>query len=94
MVIGDRLRVLREVKNYSQGEIERRTGPLRCYISRVKTATQSQLLKHWKSSHGRSKFRCTNCSTTVNSLPKCLTYLNAEQATILFGVIWASKRNC
>jgi len=35
MVIGDRLRVLGEVKNYSQGEIERRTGLLRCYISRV-----------------------------------------------------------
>jgi transcriptional regulator with XRE-family HTH domain len=35
MVIGDRLRVLREEKNYSQGEIEKRTGLLRCYISRV-----------------------------------------------------------
>jgi transcriptional regulator with XRE-family HTH domain len=35
MVIGDRLRLLREEKNYSQGEIEKRTGLLRCYISRV-----------------------------------------------------------
>ena len=35
MAIGDKLRVLREVKNYSQGEIERRTGLLRCYIRRV-----------------------------------------------------------
>jgi transcriptional regulator with XRE-family HTH domain len=35
MVIADRLRSLREAKNYSQGEIERRTGLLRCYISRV-----------------------------------------------------------
>ena len=35
MVIGDRLRLLREEKKYSQGEIEKRTGPLRCYISRV-----------------------------------------------------------
>jgi transcriptional regulator with XRE-family HTH domain len=35
MLIGDRLRVLREERNYSQGEIERRTGLLRCYISRV-----------------------------------------------------------
>jgi transcriptional regulator with XRE-family HTH domain len=35
MVIGDRLRVLREETNYSQGEIEKRTGLLRCYISRV-----------------------------------------------------------
>jgi transcriptional regulator with XRE-family HTH domain len=35
MIIGERLRVLREVKSFSQGEIEKRTGLLRCYISRV-----------------------------------------------------------
>jgi transcriptional regulator with XRE-family HTH domain len=35
MVIGDRLRALREEKNLSQGDIEKRTGLLRCYISRV-----------------------------------------------------------
>src|SRR3974390_840265 len=35
MIIGDRLRVLREEKKFSQGDIEKRTGLLRCYISRV-----------------------------------------------------------
>jgi transcriptional regulator with XRE-family HTH domain len=35
MMIGDRLRLLREEKSFSQGEIEKRTGLLRCYISRV-----------------------------------------------------------
>jgi len=35
MIIGDRMRVLREQKRFSQGEIEKRTGLLRCYISRV-----------------------------------------------------------
>jgi transcriptional regulator with XRE-family HTH domain len=35
MIIGDRLRALREHKNFSQGEIEKRTGLLRCYVSRV-----------------------------------------------------------
>jgi transcriptional regulator with XRE-family HTH domain len=35
MIIGDRLRALREDKNLSQGDIEKRTGLLRCYISRV-----------------------------------------------------------
>jgi transcriptional regulator with XRE-family HTH domain len=35
MVIGDRLRALREEKKFSQGDIEKRTGLLRCYISRV-----------------------------------------------------------
>jgi transcriptional regulator with XRE-family HTH domain len=35
MIIGDRLRTLREQKNLSQGQIEKRTDLLRCYISRV-----------------------------------------------------------
>jgi transcriptional regulator with XRE-family HTH domain len=35
MIIGDRLRALREEKRFSQGDIEKRTGLLRCYISRV-----------------------------------------------------------
>ena len=35
MIIGDRLRVMREEKKLSQGDIEKRTGLLRCYISRV-----------------------------------------------------------
>jgi transcriptional regulator with XRE-family HTH domain len=35
MIIGDRLRSMREEKKLSQGDIEKRTGLLRCYISRV-----------------------------------------------------------
>lgn len=35
MIIGERLREMREAKKLSQGDIEKRTGLLRCYISRV-----------------------------------------------------------
>ena len=35
MEIGYRLRMLREEKNLSQGDIEKKTGLLRCYVSRV-----------------------------------------------------------
>jgi transcriptional regulator with XRE-family HTH domain len=35
VVIGERLRALREEKKMSQGDIEKRTGLLRVYISRV-----------------------------------------------------------
>jgi transcriptional regulator with XRE-family HTH domain len=35
MIIGDRLRDLREAKQLSQGDIEKRTGLLRCSLSRV-----------------------------------------------------------
>src|ERR1700691_4298900 len=35
MLIGDRVKALREQKKLSQGDIEKRTGLLRVYISRV-----------------------------------------------------------
>jgi transcriptional regulator with XRE-family HTH domain len=35
MVIGERLKALREHKKMSQGDIEKRTGLLRVYISRI-----------------------------------------------------------
>ena len=35
MVIGERLKALRELKDLSQGDVEKRTGLLRVYVSRV-----------------------------------------------------------
>src|SRR5258708_32298037 len=35
VIIGDSVRELREAKELSQGDIENRTGLLRCYISRI-----------------------------------------------------------
>lgn len=50
MIIGDRLREIRKQKNISQGEIEQRTGLLRCYISRVEnghTVPTIETLQKW-----------------------------------------------
>jgi transcriptional regulator with XRE-family HTH domain len=35
MLVGERLKQIRESKNFSQGDIEEKTGLLRCYTSRV-----------------------------------------------------------
>src|ERR1700747_3423375 len=35
MILGERLRTVREQKELSQGDVEKRSGLLRCYISRV-----------------------------------------------------------
>lgn len=35
MILGDHIKTIREEKKLSQGDIEKRTGLLRCYISRV-----------------------------------------------------------
>ncbi len=53
MLVGDRLRALREAKKLSQGDIEGRTGLLRSYISRVEnghTVPSVETLEKW--AHG------------------------------------------
>ncbi|MGB2589635.1 MAG: helix-turn-helix transcriptional regulator [Candidatus Acidiferrum sp.] len=50
MQIGQRLRTLREEKNFSQGDIEKATGLLRCYVSRVEnghTVPNVETLEKW-----------------------------------------------
>lgn len=46
VLIGERLREIREAKGLSQGDIERRTGMLRMYVSRWRTVTQSRRSNH------------------------------------------------
>jgi transcriptional regulator with XRE-family HTH domain len=48
--IGQRLKTLREEKNFSQGDIEKATGLLRCYVSRVEnghTVPNVETLEKW-----------------------------------------------
>lgn len=50
MVVGERLRELRDAKDLSQGDIEKRTGLLRCYVSRVEnghTVPSIETLEKW-----------------------------------------------
>jgi transcriptional regulator with XRE-family HTH domain len=50
MEIGLRLKQLRDEKNFSQGDIEKRTSLLRCYVSRVEngyTVPNVETLEKW-----------------------------------------------
>jgi transcriptional regulator with XRE-family HTH domain len=50
MIIGERLKAIRESKNLSQGHIEKRTGLLRCYVSRCEnghTVPSIDTLNKW-----------------------------------------------
>lgn len=50
MIIGERLRLLRESKVLSQADIEERSGLLRCYVSRVengRTVPSVDTLEKW-----------------------------------------------
>ncbi len=45
MVIGDRLRALREKKKFTQGDIEKRTGLRRAHISSVENGRTVQTVE-------------------------------------------------
>ncbi len=50
MQIGQRLKTLRDEKNFSQGDIEKASGLLRCYVSRVEnghTVPNLETLEKW-----------------------------------------------
>jgi len=50
MNIGNKLHELRMAKSFSQGDIEKRTGLLRCYVSRVEnghTVPSLETLRKW-----------------------------------------------
>jgi len=78
MIIGDRLRDMREEKKLSQGDIEKRTGLLRCYISRVenghtvpaietleKMARALEVHSINSSTKAKSRLSCPICSSAV-----------------------------
>jgi transcriptional regulator with XRE-family HTH domain len=50
LMIGERLRKIRKSKKLSQGDIEERTGMLRCYTSRVENGHTVPALRKaaWK----------------------------------------------
>ena len=86
MIIGDRLRALREEKKLSQDDIEKRTGLLRCYISRVEnghTVPAIETLRRWL---GLWKFPCTSFSTTVMSRPSYRIFPGASSLMKVLGV--------
>jgi transcriptional regulator with XRE-family HTH domain len=64
MIISDRLCQLREGKKLSQGDIEKRTGLLRCYISRVENGHRVPAIETLDNWRGLSKFRSTSFSMT------------------------------
>jgi transcriptional regulator with XRE-family HTH domain len=57
MIVGERLKAVRESKKLSQGDIEEKTGLLRCYISRCEnghTVPSIDTLEKWTRSLGIS----------------------------------------
>jgi len=87
MIVGERLRALREERNFSQGEIEKRTGLLVATFHGWKTGTPFQPLKRSKNSRELSKSQCTNCYTTAKSRRNCPVFGREKMTAKLPGAI-------
>src|SRR5260221_14108130 len=88
MIIGDRLRVLREHKKFSQGEVEKRTGLLRCYISRVEnghTVPAVETLEKFARALELPMYQLFYDGEEPPKLPNLLKRKNADD------IVWGSK---
>jgi transcriptional regulator with XRE-family HTH domain len=67
MIIGDRLRALREEKKLSQGDIEKRTACFAATSPALKTATPFRPSKRWRRWLAHSRSLSINSFTTAKS---------------------------
>jgi transcriptional regulator with XRE-family HTH domain len=88
-MIGDRLRDLREAKQLSQGDIEKRTGLRRGYVSRVEnghTVPGLQTLERWAQALEVALYQLF---FDVEKPPKVLTVLGSSKPKYFRD--WASR---
>src|SRR5208283_4090964 len=79
MIIGTRLKKLREERNLSQGDIEKRTGLLRCYISRVENGHTVPSLETLERLAAALELPLYQLSTKGTSHLRCRTLANARR---------------
>jgi transcriptional regulator with XRE-family HTH domain len=91
--IGDRIRTLREERKLSQGDIEKRTGLLRCYISRVEnghTIPALETLVKLARALELPLYRLFYEGETPPKIPKSLKW--DSQSDVLWGSSGRDKR--
>jgi len=93
MIIGARFRELREKKKLSQGDIEKRTGLLRCYISRVENGHTVPAIETLEKMARAFEVPCTSFSTKVKSLPSCRISPSGIRLTKTLGVAQAKMHD-
>jgi transcriptional regulator with XRE-family HTH domain len=103
MVIGEKLKVLRAQKNMSQGDIEKRTGLLRCYISRVEnghTVPSVDTLEKMAQALEVPMYRLFTDEARVNmpniaaeTVPRRATNLKQERVVRAFAKLFARMRD-
>jgi transcriptional regulator with XRE-family HTH domain len=94
MVIGNRLKELRESKKMSQGDVEKRTGLLRCYVSRVEnnhTVPSVETLEKMARALEVPLYRLFHDGEAPTSLPKFKRPKDVDFGNTGSGAVYFSK---
>jgi transcriptional regulator with XRE-family HTH domain len=89
MIIGDRLRALREEKKLSQGDIEKRTGLLRCYVSRVENGLTVPAVETIEKFARALEVPIYQLSTMAMSRPNCQVCSTGSLLREMLGAVRA-----
>src|SRR5215475_4508541 len=84
MMIGDRLKKLRDDLELSQGDVEKRTGLLRCYVSRLEnghTVPALRTLEKLARALGVPLYQCFYDGARPPKLPNFLKRKTADRVT-------------
>jgi len=95
MQIGQTLRELRESKKFSQGDIEKRTGLLRCYVSRVEngyTVPSVETLEKFASALEIPVYKLFYEGEELPNRPKLLPAEKPERLWGTRGTEWSELR--
>ena len=85
MLMGDRLRELREAKKLSQGDIEKRTGLLGCHISRVENGHTVPAIETLEKLARGLEIPLYQLFYDGHEPPSCRTLLSENRRTISSG---------
>lgn len=94
MVIGDRLRALREQRRLSQGDIEHRCGLLRCYISRVENGHTVPSIETLEKIAQALEVPLYQLFYDGEEPPDCRIFRIAKPKLIFCGAVPARTRGC
>jgi DNA-binding XRE family transcriptional regulator len=93
IMIGDRLRALREEKNLSQGDIEKRTGLFRSYISRVEHGHTVPTIETLEKMARAFEIPMYQLFTTVTGRPSYRIFPSGSRLTKMLGAAPAKMRD-
>ena len=94
MIIGDRIRLLRETKKLSQGDIEKRTGLLRCYISRVENGHTVPAIETLEKLARAMEVPLYQLFYDGEEPPELPIFRNGRPPTTLPGAVREKRRAC